>query len=131
MIRVIRSCKAENSLSKEEPLNKNCQGVSEMTETAISKPIHKILTDLTGETRLDVALHLATKDLVRLKLKEAEEQRKQFEERYQMDFETFKQAWGEGQIADKYSYEVERDYWEWEAAVTDEKRLREMLEELP
>lgn len=102
-----------------------------MTETAISKPIHKILTDLTGERRFDVALHLATKDLVRLKLKEAEGQRKQFEERYQMDFETFKRAWDEGQIADKYSYEVERDYWEWEAAVTDEKRLQEMLEELP
>lgn len=102
-----------------------------MTETAISKPIHKILTDLTGEMRFDVALHLATKDLVRLKLKEAEEQRKQFEERYQMDFEAFKRAWDEGQITDKHSYEVERDYWEWEAAVTDEKRLREMLEELP
>lgn len=102
-----------------------------MIETAISKPIHKILTDLTGETRLDVALHLATKDLVRLKFKEAEEQRKRFEERYQMDFEAFKQAWGKGQITGNYSYEVERDYWEWEAAVTDEKRLREMLEELP
>ena len=72
---------------------------------------------------------MTTKDLVRLKLKEAEEQRKQFVERYQMDFETFKQAWNEGQIPNKHSYEVERDYWEWEAAVTDERRLQEMLEE--
>ncbi len=102
-----------------------------MIETTISKPIHKILVDLTGETRFDVALHLATKDLVRLKLKEAEEQRKGFEGRYQMAFETFKRAWSEGQIPNKHSYEVERDYWEWEAAVTDEKRLRETLEELP
>jgi hypothetical protein len=76
-----------------------------------------------------VALHLATKDLVCLKLKETEGQRKRFEERYQMDFEAFKQAWNEGQIPHKHSYEVERDYWEWEAAVTDERRLREMLEE--
>ncbi|HIC94712.1 MAG TPA: hypothetical protein EYP09_10765 [Anaerolineae bacterium] len=102
-----------------------------MIEITISKPIHRILTDLTGEARFDVALHLATKDLVRLKLKEAEERRKRFEDRYQMDFETFKRAWNEGRIANKHSYEVERDYWEWEAAVTDEKRLREMLEELP
>jgi tRNA U34 5-carboxymethylaminomethyl modifying GTPase MnmE/TrmE len=101
-----------------------------MIETAISKPIHKILVDLTGETRFDVALHVATKDLVRLKLKEVEEQRKRFEERYQMDFEAFKQAWNEDQISNKRSYEVERDYWEWEAAVTDERRLRETLEEL-
>lgn len=100
-----------------------------MIKTTISKPVHKILADLTGETRLDVALHLATKDLVRLKLKEAEQQRKQFEERYQMEFEAFKRAWNEGQIANKHSYEVEQDYWEWEAAVTDERRLRETLEE--
>jgi len=46
-----------------------------------------------------------------------------------MDFEAFKRAWNEGQIPNKYSYEVERDYWEWEASVTDEKRLRETLEE--
>ncbi len=105
--------------------------MSEMIEATISKPIHKILADLTGEIRFDVALHLATKDLVRLKLREAGEQRKRFEERYQMEFEAFKQAWNEGQIPNKYSYEVERDYWEWEASVTDERRLRETLEELP
>jgi hypothetical protein len=101
-----------------------------MIEATISKPIHRILVDLTGETRFDVALHVATKDLVRLKLKEVGEQRRRFEERYQMDFEAFKQAWNEDQIPNKHSYEVERDYWEWEAAVTDERRLRETLEEL-
>jgi len=100
-----------------------------LPEITISKPIHKILMDLTGETRFDVALLRATKDLVCLKLKEVEQQRKQFEERYQMDFEAFKQAWNDDRIPNKHSYEVERDYWEWEAAVTDEKRLLEMLEE--
>jgi hypothetical protein len=29
------------------------------------------------------------------------------------------------------SYEVERDYWEWEAAVADEERLQQMLESFP
>ena len=101
-----------------------------MIETTISKPVQRLLADLTGEARFDVALHLAVKDLIRLKLGEAERQRRAFEERYQMDFEAFKQAWDEGHVADKHTYEVERDYWEWEAAVTDEKRLREMLEEL-
>jgi hypothetical protein len=100
-------------------------------EAIISKPLQKILTDLTGEVRFDVALQIAVKDLVRLKLREAEEQRERFQERYQMTFSAFKQAWDEGRIADKYSYEVERDYWEWEAAVTDEQRLKDMLEELP
>ena len=72
---------------------------------------------------------MTAKDLIYLKLKEAEELRKQFEERYQMEFEAFKRAWNDGQIPNKHSYEVERDYWEWEASVTDEKRLRKTLEE--
>jgi len=52
---------------------------------------------------------MATKDLVRLKFKETDEQRKRFEDRYQMNFEAFKRAWNEGQIANKHCYDVERD----------------------
>lgn len=74
---------------------------------------------------MEVALPLAVKELVRLKLKEAREQREAFERQYGMDFQAFEQAWDEGRIADKHSYEVERDYWEWEAAVSDEDRLQE------
>ena len=42
-------------------------------------PIHRILADVTGESRLEVALPLALKDLLRLKLREAEEQLYAFE----------------------------------------------------
>jgi hypothetical protein len=101
-----------------------------MYTDVISKPMYRILSDLTREPRLEVALPLAIKDLVRLKLKETREQKQAFEQRYKMDFATFKQAWNEGDIPDKHSYEVERDYWEWEAAVTDEERLQHMLENL-
>lgn len=101
-----------------------------MTESVISKSLYKILTDLTGEARLDVALHLATKELVLLKLKQTGEQVEQFEQRYQMDFDQFKQAWDENQIADKHAYEVERDFWEWEAAMTNRARLQEILDSL-
>lgn len=48
-----------------------------MIEITISKPIYKILTHLTGEDRIDVALPLATKDLLQLKIKENEVQIKQ------------------------------------------------------
>jgi len=101
-----------------------------MTESVISKSLYKILTDLTGEARLDVALHLATRELVWLKLKEMAKPIEQFEQRYQMDFDQFKQAWDENQVADKHSYEVERDYWEWEAAMTNRARLQEILDSL-
>ncbi len=101
------------------------------TQTVISKPIHRILTLLTKEPRLEVALPLAMKDLLRLRLKETREQRESLQQRYGMDFKAFKQAWDESRLSNKYSYEVERDYREWEATVTDEAKLREMLERMP
>jgi len=102
-----------------------------MLEAVISKPLYRILADLTQESRLEVALPIAVKDLVRLKLKDTRERREAFEQRHGMDFATFKEAWDEGRIADRYSYETERDYWEWEATVADEERLHQMLESLP
>ncbi|MCX7839557.1 MAG: hypothetical protein N2559_08910 [Anaerolineae bacterium] len=101
-----------------------------MLQITISKPLHHILARLTGEHRTDVALELATKDLLRLKLKEVEERIRDFESRYGMQFTEFKQAWNADTIPNKYSYEVEHDYWEWETAVEDEKKYRQMLDEL-
>ena len=98
------------------------------SNTLISKPMYQILTDLTRESRLEVALPIAIKDLIRLKLADAIRSRTAFEQQYGIDFEAFRQAWEEGRVADKHSYDVERDYWEWEAAVTDEQRLRQMIE---
>lgn len=102
-----------------------------MSEVIVSKPIHKILTHLTGEERIDVALPLATRDLLQLKLKSYYEQIAKFEERYQMTFDQFKIAWESDQIPNKHSYEVEKDYWEWEAAVAERQNLERLLEELP
>lgn len=101
-----------------------------MREITISKPLHKILTYLTGEERIDVALPLATKDLLKLKLKENEQVIKNFEDRYGIGFEEFKTSWESDQLNDKYSYQIEKDYWEWEAAITDQQHFRALLEEL-
>lgn len=101
-----------------------------MYTDVISKPVYQILSELTQEPRLEVALPLAIKDWVRLKLKETREQQEMFEERYGMEFEAFKQAWNEGRIANQHSYEVEHDYWDWEATVTDVERLQQMLDNL-
>jgi len=102
-----------------------------MVSDVISKPIYRILSDLTQEPRVEVALPLAIKDWVRLKLKETRERQTEFEARYGMDFFTFQQAWQKDQIAEKHSYGTERDYWEWEAVVTDVQDLQKMLESLP
>lgn len=44
-----------------------------------------------------------------------------------MNFNDFKRGWDEENIKDRYSYEVEKDYWDWEALVTNRKHLEEML----
>jgi len=90
-----------------------------MYADVISKPLYQIVSDLTQEPRLEVALPMAVKDW------------DTFQQRYGMDFAAFKQAWQQGQISDQHSYQVERDYWEWEATISDEERLQEMLESLP
>ena len=74
---------------------------------------------------------MVTKDLVRLQLQEVEQQVRNFEKRFGMAFEKFQQAWENDLIPDKYSYEVEKGYWEWETLHADLPRLREILENLP
>ncbi len=101
-----------------------------MITDVVSKPIYQILNTLTGEPRVEVALPLALKELVHLKLQEANLQRSTFEERYYTNFATFKLAWSNQPDNQKHSYEVEQDFWEWEAAVTDEARYNEMLKTL-
>ena len=102
-----------------------------MAIDVISKPIYQILSELTQELRVEVALPLAMKDLVRLRLKEVVAQRALFEQRYAMTFAKFAQEWETGRIPNGHSYTVEQDYWEWEAAVTDETRLLELGATLP
>jgi len=101
-----------------------------MEQVTISKSMYRVLSSLTGEQRADIAVELATKDLLRLKVKEVEEQIKDFETRYQMKFAEFKQAWNADKIPAKHSYEVEREYWEWEAAVENVEKLRQMVDDL-
>jgi len=74
---------------------------------------------------------MVTKDFVRLKLQEVEQRAGNFEKRFGMTFEKFQQAWKNDLIPDKYPYEVEKDYWEWETLHADLPRLREILANLP
>jgi len=102
-----------------------------MYSEVLSRALYRVVSDLTQEARVEVALPLAIKDWVQMKLKEARGQQEAFQQRYSLDFDAFRQAWDEDRIPGKHAYDVERDYWEWEAAVTDEHRLQGMLETLP
>ncbi len=101
-----------------------------MDTLILPKPAYNVLRRLTGETRPDVALSVALKDLVRLRLEAARAIIAVYEEKYGMPFNEFQQAWQSGRISAQYSYPVEGDYWNWEAAVSDEKALQELAESM-
>ncbi|HPP63364.1 MAG TPA: hypothetical protein PKV01_09050 [Anaerolineales bacterium] len=98
-----------------------------VTDTVIiPKSMHNVLSRLTGQSRSDIALSLAIKDLVRLRLNETRLQISGFEKKYGMTYAEFEKACDNGTIQDPYSYEVEKDDREWEAALTDLKALEEL-----
>ena len=92
----------------------------------LPKSAQNILQRLTGQSRPDIALSLALKDLVRLRLDETQTRIKEFEKKYGMTFSKFQAAWENGQIKDPYSYDVEKDDFEWEAAISDRTVLEEI-----
>ena len=101
-----------------------------MDTLILPKPAYNVLRRLTGETRPDVALSIALKDLVRLRLEAAQAVISTYEEQYGMPFGEFQQAWQDGRISAQYSYAVEGDYLAWEAADSDVKALQDLAESM-
>lgn len=94
---------------------------------SISKSTAKLLKDITGEADLDLAMRATLKDALEHRLEEIERKEKEFREKYGMEFEKFEESWEDGKIKDKYSYDVESDYWEWEGLKTRRKKIEEAL----
>lgn len=99
-----------------------------MKAEVINKPENQILKLLTGKTRVNSALPLALKDLLRLKIKERDAQIKEFEKKYGMTYSEYEKACIDGRIKDPYSYEVEKDGWDWEALITEIEDFEEMAQ---
>lgn len=97
-----------------------------MDSLVIPKPAYNVLRRVTGESRPDVALSLALKDLTRLRLSEAKAEIAAFEQKYGMIFAAFEGAWKAGNIPEAHSWAVEQDYWAWEAVTTDILALEEV-----
>ena len=92
----------------------------------VTKSLEKILIDLTGEPRADVALHVALKDAVFYRLEIIESEIKRLESKYHLTFPDFKLKWEKGEIEQRYSYDVEKDYWEWEGLVSRRDKIEEI-----
>ena len=97
----------------------------------LPKETMRVLTELTGEARTDVALTLMMRDYARQKLTEIDATLRRYEEKYGMPFEAYKQIWETEDREEHYAYQTEWDYLEWESLVTRRKRLMESFAWLP
>jgi len=81
--------------------------------------IGEFLIKTTKSNDLDEALHKVFDDYLELKIKNLKEIINNFQEKWGMDFEQFKKNITENDTQkDLYSFESEKDFWEWEEAVT-------------
>ena len=93
----------------------------------IPKQTKKILVDITGEPRLNIAINITLKDATKYRLNEINKKLKKFNEKYKIDFNKFERLWKEGKIKDKFSYNAEKDYLEWDSLVTRKNKLERIL----
>ncbi len=104
-----------------------------MEALKIPNSLKEVLELAQGVSFEDKVFNLVLSDIER-RLRLCSERILEFEKKYGMKFKEFEEAWQRGEILEKYSHEVERDYMEWES-LDDEhslllSQLRKLKEEL-
>ena len=78
-----------------------------------------LLTELAEIPDMDSALRQVLSEYLALKLESLDAQIAGFETKWDMSFEAFSEKYAGGTLeGDAYAYEVEKDFWDWEQAVT-------------
>ena len=94
----------------------------------LSNPIHEVLNQLTGKSDINTAASIVLKEYLQLKTQIIQARIANFEKKYGMGFAEFEMACDDGRIQDPYSYEIEKDNWDWEAALSEQKTLETFLQ---
>ncbi len=95
-------------------------------ETLIPKVALKALIELTGQSQIDVALMMTLRDAIEHRLEKIESALRDYEQKYGMTFQQFEAQARTGEMPDRFSYERERDYFEWDSLVTRKRKLEEI-----
>ena len=93
---------------------------------SISPNIIKVLSDITGEPRVDLAIHDIIRDALEHRLEKIQIELKGFEEKYLMSFKEFDTRFQSEKLPDQFSYSIEKDYLEWEGLIHRQRRLEEI-----
>ena len=94
---------------------------------SISPNIMKVLSDITGQSRVDLAIHDIIRDAIEHRLEKIYIEIKGLEDKYLMSFKEFDLKFQSELIPDQFSHSVEKDYLEWEGLVSRRRKLEEIL----
>lgn len=64
-------------------------------------------------------------------IRACEQEISEYEVKYRATFTEFARAWEQGEIPDRHSHTVERDYMEWEGLVAEKQNWLQRLRDLP
>lgn len=92
---------------------------------SLSNPVYEMAIQLTGESDINDALSKIFKDFYQLKIQSLKEKISKYEKKYGMSFTDFEEACKNGKIENPYSYEIEKDNWDWDASIIEAEDLME------
>ncbi|UJS17880.1 MAG: hypothetical protein L3J17_02185 [Candidatus Jettenia sp.] len=93
----------------------------------MSPKLGEILVKTTHSKDLDDALNKIFSEYLVLKLKTLQETITLFQKKWNMNFEEFKKHFKDATLTkDVYTFNVEKDFWEWEEAETLKKHYEEI-----
>lgn len=93
---------------------------------AISPKLGEFLINTTKAKDIDDAFHKIFLEYLELKLKSLDEKNLEFQNKWEMNFDKFKKNLKERKLHNIYSFEIEKDFWEWEKAETLKKHYEDI-----
>lgn len=92
----------------------------------IPKATLKIMTELTGEPIFERALPITLKDSIEHRLERINQELEIYQKKYRMDFTKFNALWAKEEVTNQSSYEVEKDFLEWDGLIMRKDKLEEL-----
>lgn len=102
-----------------------------MTHTLeIDRDIYNALIESFGEKALKGKIDIILLSAMESLLEKYSREILKFEEKYGVSFIEFEKMWDKGEIKDRYSYEIEGDFIDWEMLEMEKKELLSALSKL-
>jgi hypothetical protein len=95
-------------------------------EAMIPKATLKALIEVTGQPELDMAIRVMLRDAIEHRLEKVRGLLGVYEEKYGVTFEEFEAKGKSGELSDRFSQQIEEDYFEWDSLVTRQRKLGEI-----